>query len=158
MSIKFAFPIILILIPPSLSYLECHKCEEQRDRNGTLINGNCLETSHNITEMRVVNCLYKCSIFHASNNCAKMEDYCHQLEHRFENSSKITCHMCDYDLCNIALNKTRYKTKKICNYDIYENQTTISYQPNLVSNNMNYKANIGIIERGVVIFRISPKQ
>lgn len=65
MSIKFVFPLILILIPPSLSLLECFKCEERRDRNGTLASGNCMSDLTN-AEIKVVNCLYKCGIIHAN--------------------------------------------------------------------------------------------
>lgn len=79
MSIKFVFSVILILIPPSLSQLECFKCEERRDTNGTLISGNCMSDLTN-AEIKVVNCLYKCSILHASDRKwheLKIRKWCH---------------------------------------------------------------------------------
>lgn len=74
MSIKFVFPVLLILIPPSLSLvpLECFKCEERRDTNGTLISGNCMSNRTNGENIKVVNCLYKCSILHASDRKSKV--------------------------------------------------------------------------------------
>lgn len=101
MSILFVFSVILILIPPSLSQLECFKCEERRDTNGTLISGNCMSDLTN-AEIKIVNCLYKCSILHASDRKwheLKIRKWCH-FKYIKKNTSSWTRLECSYErLC-----------------------------------------------------------
>ncbi|XP_063708971.1 uncharacterized protein LOC134837518 [Culicoides brevitarsis] len=118
MSLTFVISVVLVLIPPRFA-LECLKCEERRDQNGTLISGNCV---NDLTNAEIVNCLNKCSIFHTNDptqnmeilirDCAATENHCERQAEALQtsNSSIVKCHICDYDLCNIAINKTRYKT------------------------------------------------